>query len=388
MIARAAGPPGNRRAGPPRWAAVRRDLVAALPGWVVARVVVVGALVAAHVVAAKVGAHLPGYAGRLHRGLLSWDARWYWDVAHRGYGALPDEALRFFPLYPLAARALSVAFAGHTGPPLLVISNLAALALGALVHRLCLVEKGDEALARRAAWLVALVPPFFVMVMGYSEPVALALSVACVLSLRRRSWGWAAAAGLLAGLTRPVGVLLAVPAAIETARGIRSAGARQWLARGIAVAAPLVGAGSFLVWVGYRFGDALLPLHVQNRGYLRGGFVDPVSTVWRSTARLVDGHGGLNAQHLPWIPVVIVLTVVACRRWPAAYGAYAVASLVLALSARNLGSFERYGFGAFPVVLALASVTARPWAERAAIGVGAAAMAAYAMLAFLLYYVP
>jgi len=367
---------------------VRGDVLAALPGWVVARVVVIGALVLAHVVAAKVDRQVPGFSSRLHRGLLSWDGRWYFDIAHRGYAALPDESLRFFPLYPLAARALAPVFVGHVGAALLLVSNLAALALGALVHRLCLMETGDDYLARRAAWFVALAPPLFVMVMGYGEPLALALSVACLWGLRTRRWGWAAAAGFLAGLTRPVGLLLALPAVVEGLRGLRDAPGGERALRGAAVVAPVAGTGVFLVWVGARFGDPLLPMQVQNRGYLRGGFVDPVTTLVRSTARVLDGHGGLNAQHLPWVVVVVVLTVIVCRRWPAAYGAYAVASLVLALTARNLGSFERYGFGAFPVVLALASMTSRPWAERAALTVCAATMAVYATLAFLLYYVP
>jgi hypothetical protein len=370
------------------WGPARADVAAALPGWVVARVVVLGALVVAHVVAAKVDRQIPGFSSRLHRGLLSWDGRWYFDIAHRGYAALPDEALRFFPLYPSTAWALSPLFAGHVGAALLVVSNGVALVVGALVHRLCLVETGDEPLARRAAWFVALAPPLFVMVMGYGEPVALALSVACLWALRRRRWGWAAAAGLLAGLTRPVGLLLVLPAAIEAASGLRAAPGRERLARTAAVVAPLAGAGSFLAWVGIRFGDALLPLHVQNRAYLRGGFVDPVTTLVRSTAHVLHGNPGLNGMHLPWVVAVVVLTVVVCRRWPAAYGAYAVGSLVLALSARNLGSFERYGFGAFPVVLALASLTSRASAERAAVAVCAATMAVYATLAFLLYYVP
>jgi len=370
------------------WAAARADLRAALPGWLVARVVVLGALLVAHVVAAKVDRQVPGFSSRLHRGLLSWDGRWYFDIAHRGYAALPDESLRFFPLYPLAGFVLSPLFAGHVGAALLAVSNLAALALGALVHRLCLTETGDDALARRAAWFVALAPPLFVMVMGYGEPVALALSVACVWALRSRRFGWAAALGFLAGLTRPVGLILALPAAIEAIRGLRHASGGERAARGLAVAAPVLGAGSFLAWVWARFGDALLPLHVQNRAYLRGGFVDPVSTLVRSAADVLDGHAGLNGMHLPWVVIVVALTVVVCRRWPAAYGAYAVASLVLALSARNLGSFERYGFGAFPVVLALATITARPWAERAALALCAATMGAYATLAFLLYYVP
>ena len=370
------------------WPGVRRDLWAALPAWLVARVVVLGALVVAHVIAAKVDSRLPGYSGRLGRGLLAWDGRWYLDIAREGYAALPDESLRFFPLYPLLGRALSPLLGGQTGTALLVVSNLSALALGALVHRLCLAETGDATLARRATWLIALVPPFFVMVMGYSEPVALALAVWCFLALRRRAWGWAALAGLLAGFVRPVGVLLVVPAAIEAARGLRAAPGRERVQRALAVVSPAVGTATFLAWVAVRFDDALLPFRVQNRDHLRGGFSDPLSTLVRSTARLLEGELGVNGIHLPWVVVVVALTVVACRRWPAAYGAFAVVSVVVALCARNWGSFERYGFGAFPVVLALASLNARPWAERATLILGAAGMACYATVGLLLYYVP
>ena len=386
-MSRAPAPAGAAatRAG---WPGVRRDLGAALPGWLVARLIVLAALVVAHVVAAKLDSRLPGYSGRLGRGLLAWDGRWYLDIAREGYGALPDESLRFFPLYPLLGKALAPLFAGHTGGALLAVSNLSALALGALVHRLCLTETGDADLARRGAWLVALVPPFFVMVMGYSEPVALALAVWCFLALRRRAWGWAAVAGLLSGFVRPVGVLLVVPAAIEAARGVRAAPGRERARRLLAVASPVAGTAAFLAWVAVRFDDALLPFEVQNREHLRGGFSDPVSTFVRSTARVVEGELGTNGIHLPWVLLVVALTVVACRRWPAAYGAYAAVSVLVALCARNWGSFERYGFGAFPVILALASLTARPWAERAALAVGAAGMACYATVGLLLYYVP
>ncbi|HEX2042620.1 MAG TPA: hypothetical protein VHF24_08275 [Acidimicrobiales bacterium] len=368
----------------------RRHLAAALPGWVAARIVVSGALGLAHLVAAKVDDRLPGYGERVARGLLSWDGRWYLDIAERGYPALPDESLRFFPLYPLLGRALSPLTGGRDDLALLLVANLSALALGALLHRLCLLETGDEALARRAAWLVALVPPFFVMVMGYAEPLALTLSVACFLGLRIRSWGWAALAGFLAGLTRPVGVLLAVPAAVEGARGLRAATGRERARRALPVIAPFAGAATFLVWVGVRFDDALLPLDVQNRPHLRGGFADPVTTVLRAAGDLLGGDVGLgtNAVRLPWVVAAAVLVVVACRRWPASYGAYAVVTVVAALAAERLGSFERYAFGAFPLVLGLASLTEAAWAERLTLSVGATLLGGYAVLAFLLYYVP
>src|SRR3712207_8410014 len=46
-------------------------------------------------------------------------------------------------------------------------------------------------------------------------------------ALRRQRWWWAAAFGLLGGLARPLGLLFAVPAAIEALRGLRTAGARD-----------------------------------------------------------------------------------------------------------------------------------------------------------------
>src|SRR5206468_2888017 len=157
---------------------------------------------------------------RAHTGLMSWDADWYRRIATHGYGGLPQRTLRFFPLHPLLGKILSLPLAGHVDWALLLIANAFALVLGALVHRLVMVEKDDSRLAARAAWLIALSPPAFVLVMGYSEPLALSLAVACFLALRSQHWGWAAAAGLLAALTRPVGVLLMIPALVEAGRGV------------------------------------------------------------------------------------------------------------------------------------------------------------------------
>jgi hypothetical protein len=369
-------------------AAVRRDVAAALPGWVLARAATLFALGLAHILADRVDPDMVRVGPRLAQGLLSWDADWYYDIARHGYAALPRESLRFFPLVPVLARALSPLVLGHVGLALLVLANVPALALGAMVHRLTLVETADEALARRAAWLVALVPPFFVLAMGYAEPIALCLSVGAFLALRRRKWGWAAAAGFLAALARPVGLLLAVPAAVEAWRGWGEAGGRERAARVLAVVAPPVGTAAFLAWVWARFDDPLLPFRVQQRSSLRGGFAVPVVTLFNALSRWASGEVVRNLIHVPWVVAFVALVVVAFRRWPASYGAFAAAALVVGTSARYWGSMERYGFGAFPLVLALASATSAPWAERATLVLCGALMTGYAVCAFLNLYVP
>ena len=102
-------------------------------------------------------------------GLLAWDGRWFQAIAADGYGDASDPALRFFPLWPLLGRALGGLTGIDEGLVLVVLANAGALAAGVLLHRLVVEETGDPGLARRAVRLLALAPPSFVLVLGYSE---------------------------------------------------------------------------------------------------------------------------------------------------------------------------------------------------------------------------
>ena len=375
--------PGTRRA-------IAEHLAAALPGWLVARAVVLGALALGRFLHDELA---PGTTrpGPLSDGLLGWDAGWYRDIAEDGYEALPDEAVRFFPLVPLLARALAVPLGGNTGVALVLLTNAAALLAGMLLYRLARAETEDRPLAARAAWLLALLPPAFVLVMGYAEAVTLALVLGTFLLLRQRRWAAAAGLGALAGLSRPFGLLLALPALVE-ARRAPPPGTRpdHPAVRALAVAGPLAGAGAYLAWVGATFGDWLLPFRVQEEATRRGGFANPLTTLVDSGRHLLDFDGDMvgTGLHLPWALGFVALLIVVFRRWPLSYGVFAAATLAVALSAENLDSLERYGLSAFPLVLALAGILRAGWAERTAIVLAACGLTTYATLAFLGAYVP
>ena len=61
---------------------------------------------------------------------------------------------------------------------------------------------------------------------------------------------------------------------------------------------------------------------------------------------------------------------------------------MLALSAENLNSIERYGMSAFPLVLALAVVMRPPQVERAALTLMGGSVVALSSMAWLGAYVP
>jgi len=358
---------------------VGEDVRAALPAWIVARILVAVAYGIARVWRSHF--HHGELTIQLHQGLFAWDGAFYRDIASKGYGALPDAALRFFPLFPLAGRGFGWVLGGNEGIALLLIANVGALAAGALLHRLVVIDLVDRRTARLSASLLALAPPAFVLVWAYAEALYLVCAIGMFIALRRRAWGWAAGLGLLAGLVRPFGVVLAVPAAIEGLRGWHRAASRDRLARLAAIAAPIVGLLVFLVSIG-----SLEPIRQQ--GDLRGEWLDPVRGVARAVGDLFGSQRFLDGLHAPFAIALIVL-VVLCIHWlPPSYSAYAGIVVLSALSATNLNSLERYGLNAFPVVIAMAMLARRWRIESVTLIVSGGLMVAMCSAAWLGRYVP
>jgi hypothetical protein len=314
--------------------------------------------------------------------LLQWDGAWYKLIATSGYDYGPlKESLRFFPLYPMLARALAWLPGISESLALLLIANACALAVGWIVYAIVMQERDDPALAQKAVWLIYLAPPAFVLAMGYAESLYLLLSGAMLLLLRRQRWWIAAPLGFLAALTRPVGVLLALPAVVE--------GWRRRDAKALAPAiAPALGLVAYLAWVERKTGSFLTPMRLQNDTDLRGGWVDPFSAVAHNVRELFSGTHFSAGIHLVAVLVFAALLYVAFKRWPLSFSLYAAASLFVALGSRNLDSFERYGYATIVLVLAGADVMTTPEREHVVYLVAAGGLAVAAMLAFTGVLVP
>ncbi len=366
---------------------VRDDLRVAVVPWVVARTLVVGALLLSRHVFDEVDRGARPI--QLTQGLFAWDGAYYRDIAERGYSGLPDAALRFFPLVPLAARGLGTVLLGHDALALLLIANLSALAFGALLHRLTMQETGDAEAAARVAWFAALFPAASVLVMGYADATALALAVGVFLALRSDRFALAGALGFAAGMTRPLGLLLVVPALVEVLRARHGVTIGGWVRRGAAVArrAARAAARTSRGWA-WPATIPWLPFSVQQRAHLRGDFVDPVSRLVDAARDLFGGDEFGSGLHLVWALAFLALLVVVARRLPASYTAFTAVTLLVGLSAENLDSFERYALGAFPLLIGLALVTGRRPVERLALTLAAGGLVGYSVLAFFGVSVP
>lgn len=140
--------------------------------------------------------------------MFAWDSFHYRDVVVRGYpkpdsGVPPDIA--FFPLYPLAAKAL-----GFRSPALalLVVANLASLA-GLVLFYLWAYRAQGAAAARGGVLLALAYPPALFLSAAYTEGMFFLLFAATCWLLQKGKVLPAACCSALASATRPTGVAIA-----------------------------------------------------------------------------------------------------------------------------------------------------------------------------------
>lgn len=350
----------------------------ALATWLEARLYVLAAFVVTDAIIGRL--EPPPTFTPLSDGLLAWDGSWFHRIAEQGYLEATDPAARFFPLFPLSGRWLGHLL-GSSEFALVVISNGCGLLASIWLYRLVLSETGETQTAERAVRLFALCPPAFVFVLAYSESLFIVMTLGAVLAGREGRWTRAGAFAFLAGLTRPVGVLLAVPLLVRLRTDGRLGDRTAWTAVG---AAPL-GSALFLGWSALALDDWRAPIERQRE--LRGGFHEPITRV---ASALVDGVRGDEGElfHFGAAIAVVVLAVVSIRRLSQDLAAYAVVSGVVLVAADNLNSMARYALAVFPFVVAAAVISRHPQLDRWLPTASAVGMVTVTTLALSGVYVP
>jgi hypothetical protein len=308
------------------------------------------------------------------------DAAWFLRIATGGYRSA-DGSAAFFPLYPVAIRALaSLPGIGPLGAAL-IISNVCFLGALVMVHGLTRLEGMSVKVARTTVLLMAIFPTAFFFLAPYTEAPFLLLSVSAFWFARRDRWAIAAIVGALAALTRSIGVLLVVALAVEAFHRSREDG-RPVGPRLAAAAAVAIGPVLYFLYWAVAHDDLWAPLDAQ-RTWQRvftfpgAAFVRAVEYAWRyGTYWLID---------VVVVGVVLVASLAGIRRLRPTYSVYALVSLALPLFEpfpdRPLLSMPRFVAVIFPAFWMMAlAVERRRLPEPLAVGVFAGG---YALLAAL-----
>ncbi|MBI2189777.1 MAG: hypothetical protein HYU37_22075 [Acidobacteria bacterium] len=315
---------------------------------------------------------------------VAWDSGWYWDIAAHGYYFRPDaqSSVAFFPLYPMLMRAVAAPFGG--GEAATWIAGI-AVALVAYVLALVAIHQFTEQLfgsretARRTVLYIAVFPWSLFLARVYAESVFLLTTVLAISRAWNGRWWQAGVWGGLATLTRPNGILIALPLALlalrpsTVAQGAPSnvegrdrpqlgALAARWIRL---VPIPLALAG----YCGYVYtlsGSPLGWLSAQAHwGYSLGHWP------WEQLLRLISGvfeYGPYGVfftseivpfemLHAAPALLFLVLTPLIVRRLGVAMGMYVLVSLIVPLSSNTLEGLGRYASVLFPVFMLVGSMT-------------------------------
>ncbi|HET7035817.1 MAG TPA: mannosyltransferase family protein [Thermomicrobiaceae bacterium] len=288
-----------------------------------------------------------------------WDAGWYGTIIAHGYRLVPGQNnVAFFPLYPLLVRLALLPFslkwmylAG------VLVNHLAFLA--ALVAIWSYVERtGGRGLARRTLYLLAIFPGSFFFAAAYSESVFLLTAAGVFLALQRGRYGLAGGCALLASLTRPPGILLALPIAVELWRRHR-AGISELARRGTALLLVPLGPLLLMSYFWWRFGQPLVFLSAQ------GSWTRTRATPWWTLTKsldLIESGGGWNLQlmvvvNTAAVLLALVLGLALLGREPAA-AVFVLASIAVPLafppSTNPSTSLARFVVVLFPLFVQLA----------------------------------
>jgi hypothetical protein len=292
------------------------------------------------------------------------DAFWFEKVADEGYRK-GDASAAFFPLYPVAMRALSWVFGGSTLAAGLVVSNGTFLGALVVLYGLTTMEF-SRSMAQRTVVLMSIFPTAFFFMAPYAESPFLLCSVSAFWFARRDRWLLAAFAGALAALTRSIGIVLVPALAVEAFLQWRHAG-KPLVPRLNAALAVAVGPLLYLSWWQLRFRDFTAPFDAQ--AYWGRTFDWPWMTVlhalrlaWDTTAT-GGGGGGYWLTDVLVAGTVIGAVVVGARLLRPSYLVFAAASLIVPLSypypGRPFVSLPRFAAVVFPAMWVIAKAVER-----------------------------
>jgi hypothetical protein len=268
---------------------------------------------------------------------------------------MPAVATAFFPLYPLAVRAVAFIVRDLQVASIL-ISNGCLIAAALLLKKLLRLDY-DERVCRRAIVFLMFNPVSFFFSAAYTESMFLLLSIGALLAARQGRWLGSGLCGALMTATRPPGILIAAPLLAEHLiqwREQRDNPRRLLHPRVLWLALIPVGLGLYFFLCYLSRGDWLAPLHAQD--------VWKKTLAWPWQTFLWSKH--FSPAHIPLYQSIVAAAIALTAagfflRIRASYLVYSVGAILFYLAWGTLDALPRYLSVLFPIYVALALISTR-----------------------------
>ena len=321
------------------------------------------------------------------------DAGHYINIAENGYRASGDDRLLivFFPMLPYCIRLFNLVF--NDSYISATVINMIAVSLSSGMIYLTFIPIMGEDRSKAAAVFALLLPGAIFMNSPMTEPLFLLFSVTGFFFLQRRRYVLAGVFTALAGFTRSLGVLLAVPISlvgighivrlIKERKPIEETLIRLLVGLIISVFGTLA-----YLYINYSLhGDPFKFLEYQWENWNQKACPFYDSPRYMLTQMLMTLETRPSNIYSLWAPQFIaisgslILMAIKARRLPSEYNAYFLCYFAVAIGCTWLLSSVRYLSAAIPVIAAF-GLMAGSKAKRATLYI----LLSLAYLAYLVMY--
>lgn len=300
-----------------------------------------------------------------------WDAANYTRIAQYGYQTVYD--LAFFPLFPFLIACISH-FLGSWSYILVgtLLSNGALFGALWVIYLLANRHMGDT-IARKTVLYLCIFPTAFFFFAAYNKSLYLLLAAGTFLALEHERWWLAGLLGLLAALTRSIGIFLLLPYLYELwAR--RKQALANWPAR-IKNLLPLalfpLGTAIYALYCWRTFGNPLAFAAVQSHWGRQttwpwvGIWYELKALFWHNHQPFGSANEATMILNLSATFGFIALIIAGWRTLPKSYSLWMSMCLIFILTSPAiikpdvLLSNQRFVLELFPAFITLARLTTK-----------------------------
>ncbi|MGF1750396.1 MULTISPECIES: hypothetical protein [Vibrio] len=287
--------------------------------------------------------------------ICRFDCLWFQRIADDGYALIPSYMKggnaanwAFMPVSPYLGKWMSL-LVGDTNLALIVMSNLTFVASIAVFIMALKQQSFSKDIQDTAIWLMCFSPYTVYALAGYSEPLYIALICGVFIACYRKNWWLVGLLGLVAAVTRNLGVMLVFSVLIF---GVQAYGVSSFIrlknnALSVIAAIWLIPLGFFtyMVFLHFHMGDALAFGHIQ----VAWGRVFSHPVEW-----LIYGveTGGAKLYLVVVSLIGLALNAYLFFKKRYAEATFMLINLLIPLSS-GVNAMPRYLFGLYPTYLAI-----------------------------------
>lgn len=292
-----------------------------------------------------------------------WDSGWYLSIAEKGYHwTAPGEwsSVVFFPLYPQLIRLFSFVTNNQYALAGVIVSSLCTLATCFYLYYLVKLEIGQRTALRSVLYML-IFPTSIFLASIYSESLFLLTVVASFYHARRGQWYAASIWSMLAGLTRPAGIIMLGILLVEYFEQ-RRFNPLKIKASVLNLLLIPSGLGIYMYYLYYKFDNPYLFAFAQD-AWNRQAVVS-FAQLWETISRYFDilihpqnENFALYLTHsldFVFFAVFVILSIVTFIFMRKSYGLYMLLYLLIPAATGSFMSMSRFTLALFPAFILLA----------------------------------